>query len=163
MTACSPTNQTFSKTGDTVYGGDGFSEIAWSPAELVFTEMDLGFTYSMEITVSSNGESALLIDKADITNSADGVFYINTAETEDVTLSPGTERSFIVIAQATENGVYLGEARIKSNDSVNRDVRIPLCSFPIGYEGETTCSSLMDPDGSTVDTGTNDTATTETE
>lgn len=163
LTACSPTNQTFSKTNDTVYGADGFAEITWSPNEIVFTEMEPMITYSQEFLVTSTGDSALMIDKVDITNSAEGVFYVDTSETQDVNLAPEVERAFIVIAQATETGVYLGEARIKSNDAVNRDVRIPLCGFPVGYDGTTTCDSLMDLDdtasdptdtGEQTDTGT---------
>ncbi len=146
--ACNTADQGFSAQSQDIYADGGYAELTVAPNEVVFSEMEDGITYSMGFTVESVGETTLQIDKVDITNSAEGVFYIDTSATEDVNLDPGVSREFIVIAQATTAGIYVGEARIRSNDSGNRDLRVPLCAFPLGYEGELTCSEDTD----TVDT-----------
>ncbi len=148
--ACKTADQGFTTQTQDIYGDGGFASLSWGPDELVFEEITEGITYSLEINIQSTGDNTLKIDKVDITDSADGVFYVDTSATEDIYLDPGVDRDFIVIAQTTTAGVFLGEVRIKSNDSENRDVRIPLCGFPVEYEGERTCSSLLDE---TTDTG----------
>ena len=148
--ACDTADQSFSAQSQDIYADGGFAGLSWSPNELVFEELTEGITYSLEINIVSTGENTLKIDKVDITNSSEGVFYIDTSATEDVYLDPEVDRNFIVIAQTQTSGVFLGEARIRSNDAENRDVRIPLCGFPVDYEGELSCSSLMEE---TMDTG----------
>ncbi len=138
--ACNTADQGFSAQSQDIYADGGYAELTVSPGEVVFSEMEDGITYSTGFTVESIGETTLQIDKVDITNSAEGVFYVDTSATEDVNLDPGVSREFIVIAQATTADVYVGEARIRSNDAANRDLRVPLCAFPMGYEGELTCS-----------------------
>ena len=157
---CNSADQSFSAKNNDIYGDGGYADLTYSPEEIVFSDMEVLVTYSTELTVESTGDSTLKIDKVDITNSADGVFYIDTSNTEDVNLSPGVAREFIVIAQFQEEGVYYGEARIRSNVASASDIRIPLCAFPAGYEGELTCTEPVQEDTSTPeDSGTNDTAT----
>jgi hypothetical protein len=159
--ACNSADQSFSAQNQDIYADGGYADFTLTPEEVVFTEVESGITYSLGFTVESTGDSTLQIDKVDITNSAEGVFYIDTSATEDVNLDPGVAREFIVIAQAAEAGVYIGEARIRSNVASASDLRVPLCTFPVGYEGELTCTAIDEADDTaeTVDTGTEDTAT----
>lgn len=139
--ACNSADQSFSAKDQNIYADDGYADLTYAPQELVFADMEPLITYSLSLTVESTGEATLQIDKVDITNSAEGIFYIDTSSTEDVNLTPEVSREFIVIAQAQEEGAtYFGEARIRSNVSSASDIRIPLCGFPAGYEGELTCS-----------------------
>ncbi len=157
--ACNSADQGFSAQATDIYTDNGYASFEVTPQVIIFTEMEDGITYSSGFTVESTGDAMLQIDKVDITNSAEGVFYIDTSTTEDVNLDPGVSREFFVIAQAVTAGVYVGEARIKSNDSSNRDMRIPICAYPLGYEGALTCGDETDT-AETVDTGDDtDTAT----
>lgn len=153
--ACNNADQSFSAQNKDIYANEGYAELVVSPTEVVFSDMEDGITYSASFSVESTGDSALIIDKVDITNSAEGVFYIDTSATEDVTLDPGVTREFIIIAQATTVGEYIGEARVRSNDASNGDFRVALCAFPLGYEGDLTCTTSTDSD----DTESEDTAT----
>lgn len=118
----------------------------YSPTELTITDVEPEITNSGVITVTSVGENALVIDKVDITDSADGIFYIDTSSTKDITLAAGSSRDFVVIVVTPDDAIYQGEARIKSNDADNLDLRIPICTFPSGYEGEKSCAALMNQD-----------------
>ena len=139
--ACNSADQSFSAKDQNIYADDGYADLAYAPQEIVFTDMEPLITYSLSLTVESTGDATLLIDKVDITNSAEGIFYIDTSATEDVNLTPEVSREFIVIAQAQEEGAtYFGEARIRSNVASASDIRIPLCGFPVGYEGALTCT-----------------------
>ena len=141
LVACNTADQGFSTKAQNIYADDGYADLTYTPQELVFTEMETLITYSLNLTVESTGEATLQIDKVDITNSAEGVFYIDTSATEDVRLTPEVSRDFIVIAQSQEEGAtYFGEARIRSNVASADDIRIPLCGFPVDYEGPLTCS-----------------------
>ncbi len=139
--ACNSADQSFSAKDQDIYADDGYADLTYAPQELVFADMEPLITYSLSLTVESTGDATLLIDKVDITNSAEGIFYIDTSSTEDVNLTPEVSREFIVIAQAQEEGAtYFGEARIRSNVASASDIRIPLCGFPLGYEGSLTCT-----------------------
>ena len=154
--ACNSADQSFSAKDQNIYAEDGYADLTYTPQEIIFTEMELLITYSLGFTVESTGDATLQIDKVDITDSANGIFYVDTSATEDINLSPGVTREFIVIAQAQEEGVsYYGEARIRSNVSSASDIRIPLCGFPIGYDGALTCveNEASTDTGSPSDTG----------
>ena len=139
--ACNSADQSFSAKDQNIYADDGYADLTYAPQELVFADMEPLITYSLSLTVESTGDATLLIDKVDITNSAEGIFYIDTSATEDVNLTPEVSREFIVIAQAQEEGAtYFGEARIRSNVASAADIRIPLCGFPVGYDGALTCT-----------------------
>jgi|GEM_PF-3428559 len=155
--ACNTADQGFSAQNKDIYASEGYAELIVSPTEVVFSEMEEGITYSASFSVESTGDSPLIIDKVDITNSAEGIFYIDTSATEDVNLDPGVTREFIIIAQATTVGEYIGEARIRSNDAANGDFRVALCAFPLGFEGDLTCSENTDSED--TDSESDDTAT----
>mgnify|MGYP006091756143 CR=1 FL=1 len=151
--ACKNADQSFSAQNQNINANEGYAELIVSPTEVVFSDMEDGITYSASFTVESTGESILIIDKVDITDSAEGVFYIDTSATEDITLDPGVSRDFIIIAQSTAVGEYIGEARIRSNDSSNGDFRVTLCAFPLGYEGEQTCTPSTETEDTASETG----------
>ena len=157
LIACNSADQSFSAKDQNIYAEDGYADLTYSPQEIVFADMEPLITYSLSFTVESTGDATLQIDKVDITDSSNGIFYVDTSATEDVNLSPGVTREFIVIAQSQEEGAsYYGEARIRSNVSSSSDIRIPLCGFPIGYEGALTCGENEEntDTGSPEDTST---------
>jgi hypothetical protein len=155
--ACNSADQSFSAKDQNIYAEDGYADLTYTPQEIVFTDMEPLITYSLSFTVESTGDATLQIDKVDITDSADGIFYVDTSATEDINLSPGVTRDFIVIAQSQEEGAsYFGEARIRNNVSSASDIRIPLCGFPLGYDGALTCADNEETTDTAVpaDTGT---------
>ena len=164
--ACNRADQSFSATNTDIIGDQGTISMEWSPSELVFMDMEPGFTYSGTIIVTSTGENVLQISKVDVTNSADGIFYTDTSSNTDITLGTDVSRDFIITAQINDNNAYIGEARIKGNDPSHRDVRIPLCAFPKDYQGDLACPPTYDntsdtgdtaetPDTGGIDTGSN--------
>ena len=157
--ACNTGDLGFSSTNDDIVMQQGDALMEWSPQEIIISDMEVGVTYSGIITITSVGENTLQIDKVDVTDSANGIFYMDTSITEDLSLSAGVSREVILIAQIEEANTYVGEVRIRSNYIHDTDVRIPVCAFPMGYEGELICgdSEEVVDTGSEADTGSEDT------
>ena len=139
--ACTQGDQTFGAVNEVSGQDQGTAKLEYSPSEIIFSDVELDFLSSGTITITSVGDGALTIDKVDITNSADGAFYMDEASTENLSLQPEISRDFVVTVLMETSAVHIGELRIRSNDEDHRDVRIPLCAFPLGYEEELLCSN----------------------
>jgi hypothetical protein len=140
FSACGTGDQTFSAKDDTVLLEQGNATIEWSPGELVVVDVEQNITFSGILTVTAAGEHNLTIEKVDITDSNDGVFYIDVESTQDIVLMPGTSRDFVVIVLVDDDELHQGEVRVRSNDADNRSVFVPICTFPVGYEGDLHCA-----------------------
>ena len=138
--ACTQGDQTFGAVNEVTGQNQGTAQLEYSPAEIIFSDVEVEFLSSGSLTIQSIGDGALAIDKVDITNSADGAFYMDEASTENLSLQPEITRDFVVTILMETAAVHIGELRIRSNDEDHRDVRIPLCAFPLGYEGELICA-----------------------
>ena len=139
LIACTQGDQSFGAVNEVTGQDQGTALLEYSPAEIIFTDVELDFLGSGTLTITSIGDGALSIDKVDITNSADGAFYMDEASTENLSLQPEISRDFVVTILMETAATHIGELRIRSNDEAHRDVRIPLCAFPAGYEGEQVC------------------------
>ena len=87
-----------------IYAEDGYADLTYTPQEIVFADMEPLITYSLSFTVESTGDATLQIDKVDIIGFSRRYLYVDTSATEDINLSPGVTREFIVIAQSQEEG-----------------------------------------------------------
>lgn len=104
-----------------------------SAEQLEFEVENFETTINETLTVSSIGENPLTIDRIDITNSGDGLFYME--EQLDIVLDVDTSLDVLVIASGLQEELTeprWGELRIRSNDQDNSDLRIPLCAYPTG-------------------------------
>lgn len=158
LLGCHTADLGFSATDDDIVMQQGEALMEWSPSTIVISDMEVGITYSGIITITSVGENTLQIDKVDVTDSANGVFYMDTSATEDLSLASGVPREIILIAQIEEANTYTGEVRIRSNFINDTDVRIPVCAFPLGYEGELLCGD----ESASTDTGSQNTGLEDT-
>jgi len=140
----------FSNKSDDEVSVEGVAEMAYNPEYMVFTDLnwEQGVSFGQDFNISNVGDNNLTITTLDIANSGDGAFFVQ--EEDNLILGPGLERTFTVVATLYEDRVAVGELRVKSNDADARDLRIPLCAFPAGYKGDTTC--VTDEDTS-EDTG----------
>lgn len=141
FSACTTADHTFSAKDDAVILEQGSATIEWSPGELVVIDVEANITFAGILTVTAVGDNNLTIEQVDITNSDSGVFYIDVESTQDIVLMPDSSREFVVIVSVLDNELHQGEVRIRSNDADNRSVFVPICTFPVGYEGELACAT----------------------
>jgi hypothetical protein len=137
--ACISGDQTFGAVNEVTGQDQGTAKLEYDPAVIIISDVEVDYLSSGTIMVTSIGDGALSIDKADISNSAEGAFYMDEESNEELSLLPEVSREFIVTVLMEEAIAHYGEMRIRSNDEEYRDLRIPLCAFPIGFEGETNC------------------------
>ena len=147
--ACTQGEQTFGAVNETIGQDQGLAKLEYSPEYIIFSDVTLNILSSQKLTVRSVGDGALMIDKVDISNAANESFYMDESSTEDLSLLPDVTRDFDVTVTLKTNDAQYGELRIRSNDEDNRDVRVPLCAFPAGFEGNQACGNETD----TGDTG----------
>ena len=106
-----------------------------SHTQMNFEVEDFATTINDTLTVSSIGESPLEINRIDITNSGEGIFYIEETEYVNLSLDPEASIDVLVIVsglQEEPREAIWGELRIRSNDEETSDLRIPLCAYPTG-------------------------------
>ena len=106
-----------------------------SHSQMDFEIEDFATTINDTLNVSSIGENALEISRIDITNSGNGIFYIEETEYVNLSLAPETSIDVLVIVSGLEEeptAAIWGELRIRSNDEETSDLRIPLCAYPTG-------------------------------
>jgi hypothetical protein len=107
---------------------------------MVFTDLnwEQGISSGQDFLGTNIGDNNLSLYTLDIADSGGGAFFVQ--EENDLVLAAGNERTFIVVATLYEEVTAVGQLRVKSNDADARDLRIPLCAFPMGYKGDTSCS-----------------------
>ena len=133
----------------------GTVELTWSPDVLLYTEMlyedNTGVAQNRVLTLENTGDSSLKIDTIQIVSSQENdqqaQFFVGTDQAGDLSLSAGRELAVNIVASLTSNNAAFAEAIIRSNDTENRILRIPLCAYPEGST-DTPC-----PIESTDDTG----------
>ena len=137
--ACGQGDQTFGAVKEVSGQDQGTAMMTIDPLEILFQEVEVGILSSGSLVITSVGDGTLAIDSVDITNSVDGAFYMDTSSAEDLSLEAGISREIIATVTMQTAEAHIGEMRVRSNDEDNRDVRIPLCAFPVGYDGEIAC------------------------
>ena len=144
--ACGQGDQTFGAVKEVSGQDQGTAMMTIEPLEILFEDVEVGILSSGSITITSVGDGALSIDSVDITNSVDGAFYMDSSSAEDLSLEPGITREIVATITMQTAEIHIGEMRVRSNDEDNRDVRIPMCAFPLGYDGEIACPSDEEED-----------------
>ena len=146
LLACSGGEGNFTNNSDQGTSEQGVADMEYSHESMVFAELDWeqGISSGQDFLIANIGDNNLSIYTLDIADSGGGAFFVQ--EEDDLVLAPGNERAFVVVATLYEDTTAVGQLRVKSNDADARDLRIPLCAFPMGYKGDTSCS-LDDEDG----------------
>jgi hypothetical protein len=140
----------FTNNIDDVNAEQGVADMQYSHEYMIFTDLDWenGISSGQGFFITNVGDNNLSITTLDISDSGGGAFFVQ--DVEDLVLGAGLEREFTVVATLADAEPAVGELRVKSNWSGDRDLRIPLCAFPIGYKGDTSCAV---PDTDDSDTG----------
>ena len=144
--ACGQGDQTFGAVKEVSGQDQGTAMMTIEPSEILFQNVKVGMTSGESLVITSVGDGTLAIDSVDITNSADGAFYLGVSSPEDLVLEPGVSSEIDATVTIQTAEVHIGEMRVRSNDEDNRDVRIPLCAFPEGYQGDIACPADEDED-----------------
>ena len=146
--------------GDTGFSGtpndnnevEGNGKLEITPTTLEFPDLVIGIASSQPVKVTSVGDNTLKLYTVDLADSGGGVFYLE--EESSLSLAPGTEREFTVVATAEEEGLFVGEMRLKTNDVDNLDLRITATAWTPGYAPDGSDSGTSD--GGASDSGTSD-------
>ena len=147
--SCGPGESSFTKNDDDPIPAAGDSIMQVSDTELVWSEMEVGQTYSKEFTIESVGEVDLQFYEARILTGGD-TFYLPEVWKSDETLAKGQSITMTLTASLEENLAREGSMRIKSNDSNSVELLIPLTATPVGWENpEDTAASEEDSGGPT--------------
>lgn len=128
----------------------GNAELTWSPDVLLFTSLDVEFAALLALTLENTGDSSLKIDTIQIVstqqNHQPGAFFVGEYY-EGLVIDPGMRSDVDIVVQLLDNSAAFAELVIRSNDTENPILRIPLCAYP-SFSTDTPC-----PIESTDDTG----------
>jgi hypothetical protein len=124
----------FTKENEENAGADGEGLLVLSPESLDFTDLDweTGITQGLSFTATNAGEGNLSIYQVRIADSGGEVFDME--EEEDLTLAPGAEREFLVLATLHEASAVSGSVQLKTSDPAALDLRYPLSATPMAED-----------------------------
>jgi hypothetical protein len=152
----------FSGTQDDNNEIEGNGKLEITPTTLEFPDLEIGIASSELIKVTSVGDNTLKLYTVDLADSGGGVFYME--EESSLSLAPGTVKEFTVVATAEEEGLFVGEMRLKTNDIDNLDLRITTTAWTPGYAPTSSDSGASDSgtsDGGSADGGMSDSGGTD--
>ena len=146
LLACSPTDTTFAnaKADENLATGAGIFSV--NPAEILFTDLvyegETGpITQSQIFEVANTGDGNLQIYGTSLSNSGDGVFHLDDADTGELIIAPGSSREMDIIATLDHFAEVTGEIRIQTSDGDHLDARIPITARPVGWTGGDTADT----------------------
>ena len=131
--ACGGGESNLTSTEDDPKPVDGEAIMEVSATELTWNDMEVGQTYSKEFTISSVGQVDLQIYESRILVGGD-VFYLPEVWKKGETLAMGNSITMTLTASLEQNAPREGSMRIKSNDSTNVELIIPLTASPVDWE-----------------------------
>ena len=137
LIACGNQNANFTQQTPDSNPNMGTPVLELSADILYFSDVPSGVASAQKILLSSTGDSTVEVSKAALSNSVDGLFYMEQIDTFQ--LDPDTSKELTVIVTLTDADFAFGELQIRSNDAENRDRRIPLCANTEGYEISDEC------------------------
>ncbi len=137
LTGC-PSNTTFTNTDADVTEVDGAAAVIWSPSEFAWTDLSVGITYSLFLTVESVGDIELQIYQAQVINNPSGAFYVpDFDDGASIKVEAGNTRELTVTVTLTEDAAAEAEIWLQTNDGDNLNVYIPLSAAPAGSGSDT--------------------------
>lgn len=132
--ACGPQDTGLGTKPENTEGVDGNGKMEVLPVEITMVECSVGFSSSKDFTVSSTGDSDLLLYEVRLVANPDQIFTF--IEKENVVIAPGASITYTVSAQLAENLPADGELRIRNNSLEDPNFILPVHAWPTGYEGD---------------------------
>ncbi len=131
LVACGNPDTTFSNGTGNGDVADGTGRMEIDKTEIVISEIEGAFSKSEAFTITSVGDTNLLIYEIRIVADADDVFYFD--EVENVELAPEQTVTYSVVAQLEVAEPSEGQLRVRTNDPDNAALIVPLKAWPQGY------------------------------
>lgn len=125
---CAPQDTGFGTGTDDPVGqtGDPIAEI--TPAELVWTDVDVGYSFVEELTITNVGDGDLAIYEIAILTDPSEAFLLDTAA--NITLEPAAQQSWQVTCDLATDAVAEGTLRVRTNDPAATEVVVPMTCTP---------------------------------
>ena len=128
--ACTPTSTGLGTVSKVSEGVEGDPLLVWTPTELIIQDCPLNEARSGSVEISNTGTAALSIYAIELIGD-DDIFYFE--KREDLEFATGVSDSYAVAATLTTNEPAEAQLRVTSNDQENRDLRITVHAWPVGY------------------------------
>ena len=128
--ACGQPDTTFAGSGgdDDPSGLDGTATASITPAELVWTGVDVGYSSELQLTIASVGDGDLTVYDLSLLNDTTESFVFDRVE--DLTLAPGESESFDVTCDLESAITAEATIRVRTNDATQTEVSVPLTCSP---------------------------------
>ena len=111
---------------------EGNAAVTWSPAELIFTDMNPGITYSQPVTMESVGEVDLRTYAARVVDDLDAAFEVYEEDTS-ATTAPGQIHEVLILASIEGDQPAFGSLEIETNDPDQLTFSLPVSAYPTGW------------------------------
>ena len=132
LIACGGQNGNFTQQPPESNIDVGNPALELSAEMLYFTDVESGIANAQTITLTSIGDSTVEVSKLALSNSVNGLFYME--DFDSFILNPDSSKEVTILVTLSDEDFAFGELQIRSNDADNRDRRIPLCANLNGYE-----------------------------
>lgn len=117
--------------------GDSTVLIDVQPNPMTISDCDPGFSKSADLTITAAGGGDLTIYEAKIVEDPSDAFSFE--ELADAIIVAGESGVWPVSAGLPDANPAFATLRIRSDAPASDTINVPLCAFPTGWTGETTC------------------------
>jgi hypothetical protein len=123
----------FSKAPDPPLVEEGQGEISVEPAEVRIEDIDWenDLPKGQVVRIANDGDNTLRVHDVALTSNAGGALYLE--EVGELSLGPGVEVEFSIIATLTTFEHVESTLRIQSGDVDEANLSIPVIAIPVGY------------------------------
>jgi hypothetical protein len=122
--------------GGTESGG-GTVLMDLNPDPIVISDCDPGFTKSVDFTITAAGGGDLTLSEVRIVE--DPSDALSFEELADAVIVAGESGTWPVSAALPDENAATGILRVRSDAEGMESVNVPICAFPTGWTGDTTC------------------------
>ena len=123
----------FSKTPDqpVIEEGQGEITVEPNPIQIEGVDWEAGTPRGQVVTVRNDGDNTLRVHDIGLTSNAGGALYLE--EVGELSLGPGVEAEFSILATLTTFEPVESALRIQSGDVDEPNLSIPILAVPEGY------------------------------
>lgn len=128
LLACGQPDVNLGSNTDDNTGLTGSAVAEITPAELVWTDADVGFSSVLDLTITSVGDGDLEVYEIALMNDTTGTYVFDRVR--DETIAPGEAKTWPVTCDLEEAITAEANLRVRTNDPDATEVSVPLSCSP---------------------------------
>jgi len=128
LLACGTPDTSITATGDDTGGADGAPVAEIDPTELVWTDVDVGYSFVQDLTVRNVGVGDLTVYQIDLLSDTGDAYIFD--QVQNAVIPAGAEQSWPVTCDLPTAETATASMRVRTDDPAAAEVQVPCTCTP---------------------------------